>query len=93
MSSLRQALPKAVRELRVFGCQTGPGSEGVRQFIKSSYPSIKKANPELPILIREAHGTPARGFVRFERGQEKQVSLEGVSSAQEVESKIAALIV
>lgn len=34
-------------------------------FIKSSYPAVKKANPDLPILIREANGTPARGFVRF----------------------------
>ncbi|GAA5900752.1 L51/S25/CI-B8 domain-containing protein [Sporobolomyces salmoneus] len=93
MSALRQAFPSAVRELRVFGCQQGPGSEGVRQFIKSSYPHVKKANPEIPILIREAFGTPARGFVRFERGVEKQVSLEGVSTAEEVEKKIASLIV
>ena len=34
-------------------------------FIQSSYPAVKQANPDLPILIREAHGTPARGFVRF----------------------------
>lgn len=91
MSALRQALPKAVRELRLFGCQQSPASEGVRcalapcgpplqtavadqgnpplttrsAFIKSSYPAVKKANPDLPILIREANGTPARGFVRF----------------------------
>ncbi|GAA5944336.1 L51/S25/CI-B8 domain-containing protein [Sporobolomyces koalae] len=93
MSALRKALPASVRELRVFGCQQGSGSEGVRQFIQQSYPSIKKANPDLPILIREAHGTPARGFVRFERGVEKQVSLEGISSASEIEAKIASLIV
>lgn len=30
MSALRQALPKAVRELRLFGCQQSPASEGVR---------------------------------------------------------------
>jgi len=36
-----------------------------RQFIKSSYPHVKKANPDLPILIREAQGTPARAFARF----------------------------
>ncbi|GAA5846630.1 hypothetical protein JCM11251_002924 [Rhodosporidiobolus azoricus] len=92
MSVLRKALPSTVRELRLFGCQQGPGSEGVRAFIKSSYPSVKSANPDLPILIREAAGTPARGFVRFEKGVEKQVSLEGVSSAEEVERKIASLI-
>ncbi|BGP34725.1 hypothetical protein JCM10296v2_006547 [Rhodotorula toruloides] len=92
MSALRKALPAAVRELRLFGCQQSPGSEGVRAFIRSSYPQIKSANPDLPILIREASGTPARGFVRFERGVEKQVSLEGASSAEEVEKKIASLL-
>ncbi|POY75886.1 hypothetical protein BMF94_0969 [Rhodotorula taiwanensis] len=92
MSALRKALPAAVRELRIFGCQQSPSSEGVRAFIKSAYPSVKSANPDLPILIREARGTPARGFVRFERGVEKQVSLEGVSSAEEVERKIASLL-
>lgn len=36
-----------------------------RQFIQASYPGIKKNNPDLPILIREASGTPARAFVRL----------------------------
>ena len=36
-----------------------------RQFILSKYPIIKKHNPDLPVLIREATGTPARAFVRF----------------------------
>ncbi|GAA5866187.1 hypothetical protein JCM8547_007197 [Rhodosporidiobolus lusitaniae] len=93
MSALRKALPSTVRELRLFGCQQSQGSEGVRAFIRIAYPSVKSANPDLPVLIREARGTPARGFVRFERGVEKQVSLEGLSSAEEVEKKIASLIV
>ena len=38
---------------------------GDRQFIQSTYPSLKKSNPDLPILIREANGTPARAFARF----------------------------
>ncbi|ORY41753.1 thioredoxin-like protein [Leucosporidium creatinivorum] len=92
MSALRSALPKTLRELRLVGCQQSPASAGVRAFIKSSYPAVKKANPELPILIREALGTPARAFARFERGVEKVVLLDGVSSAEEVEKKIAELI-
>lgn len=36
-----------------------------RQFIISKYPIIKKHNPDLPVLIREAQGTPARVFARF----------------------------
>jgi len=36
-----------------------------RQFVVSTYPTLKKHNPDLPILIREAQGTPARAFARF----------------------------
>jgi hypothetical protein len=36
-----------------------------RQFIQAAYPALKKANPDLPVLIREARGTPARVFARF----------------------------
>jgi len=90
--SLRSAFPSALRELRVFGCQQSPASEGVRQFIKGSYAAVKKANPDIPILIREAVGTPARAFARFEYGMEKSVSLQGAQSAQEVEQKIASLL-
>ena len=38
---------------------------GDRQFVQSAYPYLKKHNPELPVLIREAKGTPARAFARF----------------------------
>lgn len=31
----------------------------------SNYPVIKQHNPDLPVLIREASGTPARVFARF----------------------------
>lgn len=36
-----------------------------RQFISNTYPTLKQHNPDLPILIREAKGTPARVFARF----------------------------
>lgn len=36
-----------------------------RQFIFAHYPAIKQYNPDLPVLIREATGTPARAFARF----------------------------
>lgn len=35
------------------------------EFIQSSYKNIKSANPNLPFLVREAQGTPARIFARF----------------------------
>lgn len=35
------------------------------QFVLSKYAVIKQHNPDLPVLIREATGTPARVFARF----------------------------
>lgn len=37
----------------------------LRSFILSKYPSIKAANPDLKVLIREARGVEPRVFARF----------------------------
>ncbi|TIC00444.1 hypothetical protein E3Q17_02190 [Wallemia mellicola] len=94
MSAFSKALPTAIKEIRLIGCQTGNRSEGLsRQFIKSSYPALKQSNPHLPILVREASGAPARAFARFETeyGLEKNVTLEGLS-AGEVTKQIEGLL-
>ena len=81
MSSFAKALSPALREIRILCCQTAHASAGTRyvhkgplsarntnyrsQFVVSEYPVIKKHNPDLPVLIREAAGTPARVFARF----------------------------
>ncbi|KAI0635369.1 NADH dehydrogenase alpha subcomplex subunit 2 [Trametes polyzona] len=91
MSSFAKAISPAVREIRILCCQTGPASAGTRQFITSHYPTLKQHNPDLPILIRQAQGTPARIFARFERGQEKHVEVEGLSSS-DVASRISQLL-
>ncbi|TIB78618.1 hypothetical protein E3Q22_02552 [Wallemia mellicola] len=92
MSAFSKALPTAIKEIRLIGCQTGNRSEGLsRQFIKSSYPALKQSNPHLPILVREASGAPARAFARFEYGLEKNVTLEGLS-AGEVTKQIEGLL-
>ena len=36
-------------------------------FVSKNYATIKQANPELPILVREASGIEARAFARFGR--------------------------
>jgi NADH dehydrogenase (ubiquinone) 1 alpha subcomplex subunit 2 len=36
-----------------------------REFILANYPVIKQHNQDLPVMIREAEGTPARVFARF----------------------------
>ncbi|TDL20516.1 NADH dehydrogenase alpha subcomplex subunit 2 [Rickenella mellea] len=91
MSTLAKALSPTVREIRFLCCQSGQASAGVRQFILAAYPTIKKNNPDLPILIREAAGTPARAFARFELGVEKHVELDGLTQ-KDVEQKVSQLL-
>ncbi|KAI0691132.1 NADH dehydrogenase alpha subcomplex subunit 2 [Cytidiella melzeri] len=91
MSSFSKALSPAIREIRILCCQTGTASAGTRQFISSTYPIIKQHNPDLPILIREAKGTPARVFARFERGVEKHIDVENLPQG-EVSSKVSQLL-
>ncbi|KIK57437.1 hypothetical protein GYMLUDRAFT_172838 [Collybiopsis luxurians FD-317 M1] len=89
--SFTKAFSPALREIRIICSQSGSASAGTRQFILNRYPTIKEHNPDLPVLIREANGTPARVFARFERGVENHVELDNLS-ASEVESKVAQLL-
>ncbi|KIY69417.1 NADH dehydrogenase, alpha subcomplex, subunit 2 [Cylindrobasidium torrendii FP15055 ss-10] len=89
--SLAKAFSPALRELRILCCSSGLASAGTRQFVVAKYPMIKQFNPDLPILIREATGTPARVFARFERGRETHVELDGLSAA-EVEARVSQLL-
>jgi hypothetical protein len=36
-----------------------------RDFIMGSYAELKKANPDFPILVREASGTEAKLIARY----------------------------
>ncbi|KAF5354331.1 hypothetical protein D9756_007220 [Leucocoprinus leucothites] len=92
MSSFTKAFSPALREIRFLFSQSGPASAGTREFVLARYNSIKQHNPDLPVLIREAEGTPARAFARFERGVERHVELEGLA-AKDVESKVSQLLV
>ncbi|NP_001165793.1 NADH dehydrogenase [ubiquinone] 1 alpha subcomplex subunit 2 [Nasonia vitripennis] len=64
-------LSSKIKELRILLCQTSKSSEGVRNFIENHYVSLKKANPQLPIMIRECSQIEPRLFVRVEYGKEK----------------------
>ncbi|PAV17692.1 NADH dehydrogenase alpha subcomplex subunit 2 [Pyrrhoderma noxium] len=91
MSSLTKALSPSIREIRLLLCQSSQASSGLRQFIHATYPKLKQANPHLPILIREANGTPARAFARFEYGVEKHIDLNDLT-AKDVEQKLTQLL-
>ncbi|KAI8393671.1 thioredoxin-like protein [Radiomyces spectabilis] len=91
MSLFKSQLSKGIKELRVQFCQTSPASSGLRDFVAKNYTALKKANPELPILIREASGAEARVFARFEKGVERKAVLQN-TSAQDVEKVLEQLV-
>lgn len=87
----RSSLSKSLQELRIHLCQTGPSSQGAREFLLSHYAEIKKANPGFPLLVRECAGTEAKLIARFDLGVEKAVSIQGASAA-DVATKLEALL-
>ncbi|KXS18875.1 NADH:ubiquinone oxidoreductase 11 kDa subunit [Gonapodya prolifera JEL478] len=84
-------LAPVIQELRVHLSQNGSGSAGLRNFILNNYPALKSANPELPILVREAQGVEARLFARYGFGVEKKVVVEGLPES-EIEVKLKELV-
>ncbi|XP_061045681.1 NADH dehydrogenase [ubiquinone] 1 alpha subcomplex subunit 2 isoform X1 [Eubalaena glacialis] len=55
-----------LREIRIHLCQRSPGSQGVRDFIEKRYVELKKANPDLPILIRECSDVQPKLWARYD---------------------------
>lgn len=47
---------------------------------------MKKHNPSIPIMLREAQGTSPKVYARYEFGQEKSQSLEGTIAPPEEQS-------
>lgn len=86
----KYAFSTALRELRIQFCQTSEPSNGIRTFLKTAYPVMKKHNPHIPILIREAAGVQPRVFARYEHGREESRMLDGLNEKQ-VEGEIEAL--
>ncbi|ELW54060.1 NADH dehydrogenase [ubiquinone] 1 alpha subcomplex subunit 2 isoform X2 [Tupaia chinensis] len=71
-----------LREIRIHLCQRSPGSQGVRDFIEKRYVELKKANPDLPILIRECSDVQPKLWARYAFGQEKNITLNNLSADQ-----------
>jgi NADH dehydrogenase (ubiquinone) 1 alpha subcomplex subunit 2 len=89
--SAKYAFTQSVRELRFLFCQTADHSAAVRSFLTRAYPTMKRHNPEIPIMVREAAGTLPRVFARYELGTETSKSLEGLSD-QQIEDTITNLV-
>ncbi|XP_075756169.1 NADH dehydrogenase [ubiquinone] 1 alpha subcomplex subunit 2 [Pelodiscus sinensis] len=75
-------LGRNLRELRVHLCPRAPGSQGARDFIDQHYVTLKKANPDFPILIRECSDVQPKLWARYEFGRESCVSLDNLNVDQ-----------
>ncbi|KAF4091140.1 hypothetical protein AMELA_G00033630 [Ameiurus melas] len=75
-------LSKNLREIRLHFCQTSFGSQGARDFVQQHYVTLKKANPEFPILIRECSGVQPRLWARYALGKEQSFPLDNMSADQ-----------
>ncbi|GLD67638.1 NADH dehydrogenase [ubiquinone] [Lates japonicus] len=54
----------------------------MKDFVEQHYVSLKKANPDFPILIRECSGVQARLWARYDLGKESSVSVDNMSADQ-----------
>ncbi len=73
---------KSLKELRFHLCQSSQSSSGVRQFIEKNYASLKKANANTPILVRECSDVQPKLWARYEMGKEQHVALTNLTEAQ-----------
>ncbi|XP_074650944.1 NADH dehydrogenase [ubiquinone] 1 alpha subcomplex subunit 2-like [Tubulanus polymorphus] len=71
-----------LKELRIHLCQKSASSQGVRDFIETSYVPMKKSNPRFPILIRECSGIEPKVYARYEFGKENSSILSGMTKDQ-----------
>ncbi|XP_041864862.1 NADH dehydrogenase [ubiquinone] 1 alpha subcomplex subunit 2 [Melanotaenia boesemani] len=80
--NLSSILTKNLREIRLHLCQTSVASKGARDFVEHNYVTLKKANPDFPILIRECSGVQARLWARYDLGKERSVAVDNMSADQ-----------
>ncbi|XP_006034212.1 NADH dehydrogenase [ubiquinone] 1 alpha subcomplex subunit 2 [Alligator sinensis] len=76
------SLGRSLKEIRIHLCQRSPGSQGARDFIDQHYVTLKKANPDFPILIRECLEVKPKLWARYEFGREKCVPLNNLNVDQ-----------
>ncbi|XP_019390327.1 PREDICTED: NADH dehydrogenase [ubiquinone] 1 alpha subcomplex subunit 2 [Crocodylus porosus] len=76
------SLGRSLKEIRIHLCQRSPSSQGVRDFIEQHYVTLKKANPDFPILIRECSEVQPKLWARYEFGRERCVPLNNLNVDQ-----------
>ncbi|EGG22550.1 putative NADH dehydrogenase [Cavenderia fasciculata] len=88
--SWRALLSHNLQEIRIHFCQQAQSSEGLRNFITKNYTDLKRLNPKLPLMVREAHGIEPVIYARYDWGQEEKKVVTNLSE-QEVEEKLKEL--
>ncbi|KAK5706504.1 hypothetical protein LTR97_001493 [Elasticomyces elasticus] len=91
MSSGKYAFAKGLKELRFHHCQTSEHSNAIRSFLTRAYPTMKRNNPNTPIMIREALDVGPRVYARYEFGREKMADLRGLDD-KAIEDKVTGLV-
>uniref|UniRef100_A0A8D2GR35 NADH dehydrogenase [ubiquinone] 1 alpha subcomplex subunit 2 n=1 Tax=Urocitellus parryii TaxID=9999 RepID=A0A8D2GR35_UROPR len=71
-----------LREIRIHLCQRWPCSQDIRDFMEKRFVELKKANPNLPILIREGSDVQPKLWALYPFLQEKNVSLNTFDAHQ-----------
>ncbi|KAG3261389.1 NADH dehydrogenase [ubiquinone] 1 alpha subcomplex subunit 2 [Ictidomys tridecemlineatus] len=71
-----------LREIRIHLCECSPCSQGIRDLIEKRFVELKKANPDLPILIRECSDVQPKLWARYPFLQDKNVSLNTFNAHQ-----------
>ncbi|TGO33593.1 hypothetical protein BHYA_0237g00050 [Botrytis hyacinthi] len=99
--SAKYAFSQTLKEVRFLFCQTGAHSDATskarsdkprsRSFLARTYPTMKKHNPNTPIMLREAAGTQPKVYARYEFGREVSEDLAGLSD-KEIEDKVTGLV-
>lgn len=87
----KYAFTKTLKEVRFHFCQSSEPSAAVRSFLARAYPTMKRNNPHVPIMMREALGLEPRVYARYEYGKEKSESLSGLSD-REIEDSVTGLV-
>lgn len=71
-----------VPALRRASCTDAPACSCASEFWSANYNAVKAANMKLPILLRENANAPAKLTATYEGGEEKSISVEGMSSTE-----------
>ncbi|KAI9722562.1 MAG: hypothetical protein M1828_004557 [Chrysothrix sp. TS-e1954] len=87
----KYAFTKGLKEVRFHLCQSSEHSAATRAFLTRAYPTMKRANPHTPILIREALDVEPKVWARYEYGTEKMQPLSGLDD-KGVESRVTELV-